>query len=83
MDSRKVVSKNDVIDLLVADRIMQTLSGECLGHVLSSEAQGWFKPDQLTDAIDVYLNSHFNVDSNDGKTQPRPIIRGIPAVQDP
>jgi len=58
LDSRKAESKDDVIDLLVSDRIKQTLSDSCLRHVLATEGSQWFKPDELASVIDTYLNSH-------------------------
>lgn len=42
MDSRKVANRDDLIDLLVSDRIKQTLSDACLRHVLSAEGDDWF-----------------------------------------
>jgi len=57
LNSRKAKGKDDVVDLLVADRIKQTLSDSCLRHVLSAEGADWFKPDKLVDVIDTYVNS--------------------------
>ena len=37
LESRTAASKDDVIDLLVSDRIKQTLPASCLDHVLSTE----------------------------------------------
>jgi len=71
LDSRKVVSKDDVIDLLVADRIKQTLPGDCLRHVLSAGGSDWFKPDRLTHVIDVYMSSNLNFPRNAGLKPPR------------
>jgi len=48
MDSRKFASRDDLIDLLVSDRIKQTLS---LRHVLSAEGDDWFHPERLTFVI--------------------------------
>ena len=61
LDSRKVTNKDDVIDLMVSDRIKQTLPDHCLRHVLSSEGSDWYKPDRLTDVVDTYMNSHLNL----------------------
>ena len=55
LESRKVVSKDGVIDLLVSDIIKQTLSEACLRHFLSVEGADWFKPDKLTDVIDIIV----------------------------
>lgn len=57
-DSRKVTNKEEIIDLLLADRIKQTLADHILKHVLCAEGESWFKPDKLTNVIDVYMNSH-------------------------
>ena len=37
MDSRRIKSQEELVDLMVSDRIKQTLSDECLKHVLSAE----------------------------------------------
>jgi hypothetical protein len=57
LDSRKVANKEDVIDLMVADRIKRVLPDHCLRHVLSTEGDSWFKPDRLTHIVDTYMNS--------------------------
>ena len=46
-----------VIDLLVFDKIKETLSPACLRRVLSTEGTGWFAPEKLTEVIDTYENS--------------------------
>ena len=58
LDSRKAVSREDVIDLMIADRIKRVLPDHCLKHVLSVESDSWLKPDRLTQVIDVYMNSY-------------------------
>ena len=58
LDSRKANSRDDVIDLMIADRIKRTLPDHCLKHVLSVESDSWLKPDRLTHVIDVYMNSY-------------------------
>ena len=32
--------------------------------MLAAEAADWFKPEKLTDVIDVYVNSHLNINRN-------------------
>jgi len=64
LKSRKAASKDDVIDLLVSDRIKQTLSSECLKHVLSMEGDKWLTPEKLTDIVDVYMNSRVDLTRN-------------------
>jgi len=65
MDSRKVGSCDDLIDLLVADKIKQTLSDACLRHVLSAEGDKWFLPEKLTSETDTYVNSRLNMSKTD------------------
>ena len=76
MDSRQVASRDDLVDLLVADRIKQTLSDACLRHVLSAEGEGWFHPEKLTSVIDTYVNSRLNMsvqrDKSDFAKRPVP-----------
>ena len=57
LDSRKVTTKDQVVDLLVSDRIKETLELACLRHVLSTEGTDWYGPEKLTDVIDTYENS--------------------------
>jgi len=57
-DMHKVVSKDDVMELLLTDRIKETLPEPCLRHILASEGQDWFKPEKLTQVIDTYVASH-------------------------
>ena len=61
LDSRKVTNKDDVIDLLLARRIKQTLPDHCLRHVLSAEGSDWFKIDRLTQVVDIYMNSQLSL----------------------
>jgi len=64
LESRKAASEDDVIDLLVSDRIKQTLPSECLKHVLSTEGNKWLTPEKLTDIMDVYMNSRVDLTRN-------------------
>ena len=57
LQNRKAKSVEQVINLLVSDRIKETLSAACLRHVLSTEGTGWFAPEKLTEVIDTYKNS--------------------------
>ena len=57
MQNRKAKTAEQIIDLLVSDRIKETLSPACLRHVLSTEGTGWFAPEKLTEVIDTYENS--------------------------
>ena len=57
LQNRKAKTLEQAIDLLVSDRIKETLSHACLRHVLSTEGTGWFAPEKLTEVIDTYENS--------------------------
>jgi len=46
------------MELLLADKIKETLPEPCLRHILTSEGQDWFKPEKLTQVIDTYVASH-------------------------
>jgi len=56
LQNRKAKTLEQVRDLLVSDRIKETLSPACLRHVLSTEETGWFGPEKLTEVIDTYEN---------------------------
>jgi len=58
MDSRKSETTDDVIDLLLADRIKMDLANHCLRHLLATEGDSWLKPDRLVNVADMYMNSH-------------------------
>jgi len=47
-----------VMELLLADRIKETLPEPCLRHILASEGQDWFKLEKLTQVINTYVASH-------------------------
>jgi len=57
LQNRKAKTAKQVIDLLVSDKIKETLSPACLRHVISTEGTGWFGPEKLTEVIDTYENS--------------------------
>ena len=57
LQNRKAKTAEQIIDLLVSDRIKETLSPACLRHVLSTEGTGWFGPEKLIEVIDTYENS--------------------------
>ena len=80
LDSTKVDSKDDLVNLLVADRVKQTLSDPCLRHVLSAEGDDWFMPEKLANVIDTYVNSRLNMSRDVGRSD---IIRSEPAVGAP
>ena len=57
LQNRKAKTFEQVVDLLVSDRIKETLSPACLRHVLSTEGTVWFGLEKLTEMIDTYENS--------------------------
>ena len=57
MQNRKAKTVEQVIDLLVSNRIKETLSPACLRRVLSTKGTEWFGPEKLTEVIDTYENS--------------------------
>ena len=58
LDSREVKDKEQVIELLVADRLKQCLPVDCLNHILAAEGEDWFDVHKLGHQADVYMNSH-------------------------
>ena len=59
---RKVDNYQDVVSLLVSDRIKSTLSDQCLKYVLTiennlpKEEQQWLPPQRLAEVVDEYLS---------------------------
>ena len=74
LESRKAVTKDDIIDLMVADRIKRSLPIHCLKHVLSVESDSWLKPDRLTNVIDVYMNSYVSNIAGQTGGNKRPLL---------
>ena len=61
VESRKVDNFQDLLSLIVCDRVKATLSDNCLRHVLSVESastDGWLKIQQLAEAVDLYKANH-------------------------
>jgi len=77
LQNRQAKTAEQVIDLLVSDRIKETLSPACLRHVLSTEGTGWFAPEKLAEVIDTYENSQmylpgkYSKFSGTGSAKPR------------
>ena len=61
MDSQRVKSQEELVDLIVSDRIKQTLTDDCLKHVLSAEGDDWFHTAKLTSVVDTFVNSRLNM----------------------
>jgi len=62
LDARKVSSFDDIVSLLVADRVKASLTDDCLKYVLSVEnnlpvdSQQWLKPQRLAEVVDEYVS---------------------------
>jgi len=57
LQNRQAKTAEQVIGLLVFERIKETLSPACLRHVLCTEETGWFAPGKMTEVIDTYENN--------------------------
>ena len=65
LESRQVKSIEELVSLIVSDRIKSTVSEGCLRYILSVEATtttGWMRDTQLAECIDLYTSNHFNND---------------------
>ena len=63
--SRNAKSHDELMQLLVCDRIKSTLSQATLQYILSLEnntENGWLKLPELVEAIDVYYDTHLSTD---------------------
>ena len=62
LNARKVSSFDEVVSLLVADRVKSSLTEQCLKHVLSVEnnlpADGkqWLEPQRLSEIVDEFMS---------------------------
>ena len=85
LQNRKAKTVEQVIDLLVSDRIKETLSPACIRHVLSTVGTGWFGPKKLTEVIDtyecqMYLPGKYSKFSDTGSAKPRDkIVKQTPS----
>ena len=62
-ESRSVTDFNELIDLLVCDRIKSTLSDSTMRYILNiehREKRGWLPLNGLVDALDVYYSTHLD-----------------------
>ena len=63
VSSRNVNEFDDLVSLLIADRLKQTLSDGSLRHVLSVEAsigKQWLGYDKLAEVVDTYMTNHLH-----------------------
>lgn len=54
LKSRKVETKEEVVALMVADRIKNSLSAEGLEYVLLREAETWLKPSEIASVLQTF-----------------------------
>ena len=65
VENRKTKSHEQLMQLLVCDRIKSNLLQAALQHVLSLENKaenGWLKLSELLEAIDLYYDTHLSSD---------------------
>jgi len=57
-ESRGVVDDYKALcNLLIADRLKDTMPSDALKYVLSQEGEGWFEPTKIATLADVYVNN--------------------------
>ncbi|GFS93145.1 uncharacterized protein TNCV_363671 [Trichonephila clavipes] len=54
---RKVNSFESPCDLLISDRLFETLNKETATHIGIREAEDWFRPIDLSKECDIYISS--------------------------
>ena len=52
LNSRKVTNFNDIVELLISDRIKTLMSDEMRAHIVGLELETWMRPDKLCDVAD-------------------------------
>jgi len=65
LELQKVKNAEELISLIISDRIKSTVSDGCLRYILSLEAtspMGWMRDTQLSECTDLYMSNHFNND---------------------
>jgi hypothetical protein len=78
VEARKATNYESLLDLLVCDRIKNTLSEAALKHILSLESNksgNWLRLSELTDALDIYYDSHLT-----GSDKPRYVAGAVGSV---
>ncbi|GFX85014.1 integrase catalytic domain-containing protein [Trichonephila clavipes] len=55
--SRKVNSFESLCDLIISDKLFETLNKETATHIGIREAEDWFKPIDLAKECDIYISS--------------------------
>ncbi|GFW34367.1 retrovirus-related Pol polyprotein from transposon TNT 1-94 [Trichonephila clavipes] len=72
---RKVNSFESLCDLIISDRLFETLNKETATHIGIREAEDWFRPIDLAKECDIYISS------SSGSRKETPITYGY--TQDP
>ncbi|GFY26860.1 integrase catalytic domain-containing protein [Trichonephila clavipes] len=54
---RKVNSFDFLCDLLISDKLFETLNKETATHIIIREAEDWFRPIDLAKECDIYISS--------------------------
>ncbi|GFT94408.1 transposon Tf2-6 polyprotein, partial [Trichonephila clavipes] len=72
---RKVNSFESLCDLIISDKLFETLNKEDATHIGIREAEDWFRPIDLAKECDIYISSR------SGSHKENPIIYGY--TQDP
>ncbi|GFW74140.1 transposon Tf2-6 polyprotein [Trichonephila clavipes] len=54
---RKVNSFESLCDLIISDKLFETLNKETATHIGIREAEGWFRPIDLAKECDIYISS--------------------------
>ncbi|GFW54061.1 integrase catalytic domain-containing protein [Trichonephila clavipes] len=67
---RKVNSFESLCDLLISDKLFETLNKETATHISIREAEDWFRPIDLAKECDIYISSR------SGSRKETPIARG-------
>ena len=57
LTSRKATNYDDLRDLLIADKMKEGMSNELTMHVVNQEGSKWYRPDELADVCDNYVNN--------------------------
>ncbi|GFW66009.1 DUF1758 domain-containing protein [Trichonephila clavipes] len=72
---RKVNSFESLCDLIISDKLFETLNKETATHIGIREAEDWFRPIDLAKECDIYISSR------SGSHKETPITYGY--TQDP
>ncbi|GFW59774.1 integrase catalytic domain-containing protein [Trichonephila clavipes] len=73
---RKVNEFRSLCDLIISDKIFETLDRDTMNHIATKQGETYFKPQQLGRECDVYLSARGNV-SNDLMSK----IQGVESKQ--